>query len=206
VTPRNVSPPAPVVGRRAGVRAIIAGSEAAASQRVAVSRAAVRGSQNRWGRASLKALVATVESGSLIISPVVYAELGPAFEAQEGLDRFLTDFGVQMEAFTASALWAAGSAWRMLYAPPGPAGAVLAVRRPVHSCLPIVHAHHFLAATCDPRLPRRGTCRDPGGPTAHSGRGVLPALLPTAEPLHTGIRIALRCSRQPLGRWSRAAA
>ncbi len=73
----------------------------------------------RWGRASLQALVEGGETGSLVVCPVVYAELGPAFERLDHLDEFLRDFGVQTDGFSAEALWAAGSAWQSYVASRG---------------------------------------------------------------------------------------
>jgi predicted nucleic acid-binding protein len=66
----------------------------------------------RWGTASLQALVDAGEAGSLVVCPVVSAELGPAFERQERLEAFLTDFGIQTDGFAASALWSASAAWQ----------------------------------------------------------------------------------------------
>ncbi|MGI8553895.1 MAG: type II toxin-antitoxin system VapC family toxin [Dehalococcoidia bacterium] len=60
-----------------------------------------------------RVLAAASESGSIVLCPVVYAELTASFEHQQGLDTFLTDLGVLLEPFSVEALWRAGEAWRL---------------------------------------------------------------------------------------------
>ncbi|MBI4491573.1 MAG: type II toxin-antitoxin system VapC family toxin [Chloroflexi bacterium] len=57
-------------------------------------------------------LSSALASGPLVICPVVYAELAAAFSQQEELLRFLQDFGVQLESFSAQALLQAAAAWK----------------------------------------------------------------------------------------------
>jgi predicted nucleic acid-binding protein len=50
--------------------------------------------------------------GSLAVCPMVYAELGANFPDQEELTRFIRAFHIQVDDFSAEALFMAAAAWR----------------------------------------------------------------------------------------------
>jgi predicted nucleic acid-binding protein len=59
-----------------------------------------------------QALAMASVTGSLVICPVVYAETAGNFGREEDLLAFLDALGIRVEAFSSSALWEAGRAWR----------------------------------------------------------------------------------------------
>lgn len=63
------------------------------------------------GEESERALGEAAQTGALLISEPVYAELAAHFAGQEPLDRFLTDTGIRLEPSGAEALYRAGRAW-----------------------------------------------------------------------------------------------
>jgi predicted nucleic acid-binding protein len=64
------------------------------------------------GDISEKSLTDALETGSVIISEVVYAELAANFHRQEEIDRFMRETGIQLFPSGADALFLAGKAWR----------------------------------------------------------------------------------------------
>jgi hypothetical protein len=63
----------------------------------------------RWNEASA---ITLSRSGALIISDVVYAELGAHFAARESLDEFLESLDIRVEPLNRQASYLAGRAWR----------------------------------------------------------------------------------------------
>lgn len=64
-----------------------------------------------FGEQSKEILNKASKRGSLIICPIVYAELCPQFQKQRDLDTFLKETGIKMQPFNREMLWLAGEAW-----------------------------------------------------------------------------------------------
>ncbi len=62
--------------------------------------------------AAREALFHAMGNGSLVICPVVYAELSAAFDSRRNLDQFVQDLQIHLDDFAADALFQAGSAVR----------------------------------------------------------------------------------------------
>ena len=65
-----------------------------------------------FGEQSKETLNKANKRGSLIICPIVYAELCPQFEKQTDLDTFLKETGIKMQPFNREMLWMAGEVWK----------------------------------------------------------------------------------------------
>ena len=61
--------------------------------------------------AARDALAAGAASGSLVICPVVYAEVAVAYADPSELDEVLLDLGIHREDFSVAALWEASRTW-----------------------------------------------------------------------------------------------
>jgi predicted nucleic acid-binding protein len=59
-----------------------------------------------------QALTTAGATGPLVICPAVYAELAAGFAVEQDLIRFVADMGIQLESFSAAALWMAANAWK----------------------------------------------------------------------------------------------
>jgi predicted nucleic acid-binding protein len=64
------------------------------------------------GQAWLDVLVQARREGLLVVCDVVYAELAPAFAAEDELGEALRRLGVSFEALVPAAAWLAGSCFR----------------------------------------------------------------------------------------------
>ena len=60
---------------------------------------------------SERLLAEALDSGSLVICDVVYAELAPQYETREGLDRALAGLGVRVIESGLDVAWLAGRKW-----------------------------------------------------------------------------------------------
>lgn len=66
-----------------------------------------------YAEPSYDALNAALQSGPIVICPLVYAELSAQFgDAAEDLSRFLREFNIQLDSFQPGSLHRAGQAWR----------------------------------------------------------------------------------------------
>ncbi len=66
-----------------------------------------------FGEVSADVLARAGRAGSLVVSEIVYAELGAAFRGnRERLDRFLGDLGIELVASDRRVLSEAGRMWR----------------------------------------------------------------------------------------------
>jgi predicted nucleic acid-binding protein len=59
------------------------------------------------------ALNSAATAGAVVVSPLVYAELGAAFAIEADLRRFLDQTGMAMDALGVEGLHAAGQAWKI---------------------------------------------------------------------------------------------
>ena len=64
------------------------------------------------GISSRESLKKASSDGTLVICPIVYAELGPQFDTQVSLDTFIKETGIQLVPFTREVLWKGGEVWK----------------------------------------------------------------------------------------------
>ncbi len=78
-----------------------------------------------WADWSIRQLDAAAVNGSLVINPVIYAELSVRFERIEDLDEVLAEAGVTIEEIPRAALFLAGKVFRRYRAAGGSRTGVL---------------------------------------------------------------------------------
>lgn len=66
----------------------------------------------KWGQRSKVALEKAFQVGSLLINPIVYAELAPQFPNKGRLDKTLQMLGIQTAGLDSETAFQAGMAWR----------------------------------------------------------------------------------------------
>jgi hypothetical protein len=66
----------------------------------------------QWARWSIEQLDAVTVSGTVVINPVVYAEVSIGFDRIEAVDRFLADAGIEVIDLPREALFIAGKAFQ----------------------------------------------------------------------------------------------
>lgn len=66
----------------------------------------------KWGASSKKALEKAFYRGSLIINPIIYAELSPQFGNQNRMDRVLQTLGIQLIDINSETAFLSGIAWQ----------------------------------------------------------------------------------------------
>ncbi|MCL5103249.1 MAG: PIN domain-containing protein [Armatimonadetes bacterium] len=89
---------------------------------------------------SERLLVQALDSGSLVISEVVYAELAPQYELRESLDAALGELGISVAGSDADIAWLAGRRWAEYRAAGGTRQRLLADF--------LIGAHAVLRAEC----------------------------------------------------------
>ena len=83
-------------------------------------------------------LSASLGGGTLVVCPVVYAELDATFGQSQETERFLSDLGIELEDFTREALRFTSAAWR----------AYTRRRGPRIQCARCGHHANFLCPAC----------------------------------------------------------
>ncbi|BDG59815.1 type II toxin-antitoxin system VapC family toxin [Caldinitratiruptor microaerophilus] len=66
----------------------------------------------RFAEASLQALRDALRLGSVVICPVVHAELAAFFDRADVLETFLRDLTIRLDPFDVRSLYAAGRTWK----------------------------------------------------------------------------------------------
>ena len=66
----------------------------------------------KWGTRSKGALEKAFHQGSLIINPIVYAELAPQFANKNRLDRVIQTLGIQIAGIDPDTAFLSGMAWK----------------------------------------------------------------------------------------------
>jgi predicted nucleic acid-binding protein len=65
----------------------------------------------KWGRWSLAALDEWARRGAILINPVIYAEIAPAYDTMEGLDAAIEAVGLELREIPRAALFLASRAF-----------------------------------------------------------------------------------------------